>query len=125
MQSGFAQYAQDEEQFKQLQQQLSTVLKQANKRMATKMSSLQKQMGSSEQCEALQKQADMLMANVYRCCHPVSTVVISGPFFFQVYCILCIPTAMSSIGAARGKCSQVLTFFLHSEWSLLLLPYLT
>ena len=58
--------AQGHEQFKQLQQQLSTVLKQAHKRMVTKINSLQQQMGSSEQCQALQKQADMLMANIYR-----------------------------------------------------------
>lgn len=58
--------AQGQEQFKQLQQQLSTVLKQANKRVLTKVSSLQKQVGSSEQCQAIQKQADMLMANIYR-----------------------------------------------------------
>ena len=58
--------AQGQQQFKQLQQQLSTVLKQANKRVMTKVSSLQKQMGSSEQCQAIQKQADMLMANIYR-----------------------------------------------------------
>ena len=58
--------AQGHEQFKQLQQQLSTVLKQAHKRTVTRMNSLQQQMGSSEQCQALQKQADMLMANIYR-----------------------------------------------------------
>lgn len=54
------------EHFKQLQQQLSTVLTQAVKKIQSRMKNLQKQVGSSEESEAIQKQADMLTANIYR-----------------------------------------------------------
>ena len=58
---------QGSEHFKQLQQQVSTALKQGLKRVRNKMSSLQGQMGSTEECEEIQKQADLVTANIYRC----------------------------------------------------------
>ena len=59
---------QGNEHFKQLQQQLSTVLTQAIKKIQSRLKNLQKQVGSSEESEAIQKQADMLTANIYRYC---------------------------------------------------------
>jgi len=58
--------AQGSEQFKQLQQQLSTVLTRALHKMRSKITNFEKQMGSTEESEAIQKQADMLTANIYR-----------------------------------------------------------
>ena len=57
---------QGNEHFKQLQQQLSTALKQGMKRLRSKMNSLQSQMGSTEESQQIQKQADLLTANLYR-----------------------------------------------------------
>ncbi len=58
--------AQGSEQFKQLQQQLSTVLTRALHKMRSKITNFEKQMGSTEESQAIQKQADMLTANIYR-----------------------------------------------------------
>ena len=60
-------HAQGNEQFKQLQQQLSTVLTRALHKVRGKIMNFQKQMGSTEESQAIQKQADMLTANIYRC----------------------------------------------------------
>lgn len=57
---------QGNEHFKQLQQQVSSGLKQGLKRLRSKMSSLQQQMGSTEESQQIQKQADLLTANIYR-----------------------------------------------------------
>lgn len=57
---------QGSEHFKQVQQQVSSALKQGLKRVRSKMSSLQGQMGSTEECEEMQKQADLVTANIYR-----------------------------------------------------------
>ncbi|KAA6421415.1 MAG: hypothetical protein FRX49_08692 [Trebouxia sp. A1-2] len=54
------------EQFKQLQQQLSTVLTRALHKIRSKIANFEKQMGSTEESQALQKQADMLTASIYR-----------------------------------------------------------
>ncbi|KAL0055410.1 hypothetical protein WJX82_000207 [Trebouxia sp. C0006] len=54
------------EQFKQLQQQLSTVLTRSLHKIRRKIANFEKQMGSTEESEAIQKQADMLTANIYR-----------------------------------------------------------
>ncbi len=59
-------WAQGSEQFKQLQQQLSTVLTRALHKIRSKIANFEKQMGSTEESEAIQKQADMLTANIYR-----------------------------------------------------------
>lgn len=58
---------QGSEHFKQVQQQVSSALKQGVKRVRSKMNSLQAQMGSTEKCEEIQKQADLVTANIYRC----------------------------------------------------------
>jgi len=58
--------AQGSEQFKQLQQQLSTVLTRALHKMRSKITNFEKQMGSTEESQAIQKQADMLTANIYK-----------------------------------------------------------
>lgn len=57
---------QGNEHFKQLQQQLSSALKQGTKRLRSKIDSLQGQMGSTEESQEIQKQADLLTANIYR-----------------------------------------------------------
>ncbi|KAL3139493.1 hypothetical protein ABBQ38_003817 [Trebouxia sp. C0009 RCD-2024] len=57
---------QGSEHFKQVQQQVSSALKQGVKRVRSKMNSLQAQMGSTEKCEEIQKQADLVTANIYR-----------------------------------------------------------
>lgn len=60
---------QGNEHFRQLQQQVSSGLKQGMKRLRNKMSSLQQQMGSTEESQQIQKQADLLTANIYRFHH--------------------------------------------------------
>lgn len=57
---------QGNEHFKQLQQQVSSAVKQGVKRLHSKISSLQQQMGSTEESQLIQKQADLLTANIYR-----------------------------------------------------------
>ena len=59
-------WPQGSEQFKQLQQQLSTVLTRALHKIRSKIANFEKQMGSKEESQAIQKQADMLTANIYR-----------------------------------------------------------
>lgn len=54
------------EHFKQLQQQVSSAVKQGMKRLHSKINSLQQQMGSTEESQQIQKQADLLTANIYR-----------------------------------------------------------
>ena len=65
--TNFCVHVQGNEQFKQLQQQLSTVLTRALHKVRGKIMNFQKQMGSTEESQAIQKQADMLTANIYRC----------------------------------------------------------
>ena len=57
---------QGNEHFKQLQQQLSSALKQGIKRLHSKIDSLQRQMGSTQESQDVQKHADLLTANIYR-----------------------------------------------------------
>lgn len=57
---------QGNEHFKQLQQQVSSAVKQGVKRLHSKINSLQQQMGSTEESQHIQKQADLLTANIYR-----------------------------------------------------------
>ena len=57
---------QGNEHFKQLQQQVSSAVKQGVKRLCSKINSLQQQMGSTEESQQIQKQADLLTANIYR-----------------------------------------------------------
>ena len=63
---GYVPWPQGSEQFKQLQQQLSTVLTRALHKIRSKIANFEKQMGSKEESQAIQKQADMLTANIYR-----------------------------------------------------------
>jgi len=55
------------EQFEQLKQKLQRGLAQAAKKLTAKIAAFQQQLDDSEKAEASRKQADMLMANVYRC----------------------------------------------------------
>ena len=57
---------QGNEHFKQLQQQVASAVKQGMKRLHSKINSLQQQMGSTEESQHIQKQADLLTANIYR-----------------------------------------------------------
>lgn len=69
---------QGNEHFKQVQQQVSSGLKQGMKRLRNKMSSLQQQMGSTEESQHIQKQADLLTANLYRFHHIRAAASCSG-----------------------------------------------
>ena len=55
------------EQFEQLKHKLQRGLAQAVKRLTARIAAFQQQLDDSEKAEASRKQADMLMANVYRC----------------------------------------------------------
>jgi len=55
------------EQFEQLKQKLQRGLAQAVKKLTAKIAAFQQQLDDSEKAEASRKQADMLMANLYRC----------------------------------------------------------
>ena len=57
---------QGEDQFEQLKQKLQRGLAQAVKKLTARIAAFQQQLDDSEKAEASRKQADMLMANVYR-----------------------------------------------------------
>ena len=86
--SGDVEMMQGNEHFKQLQQQVSSAVKQGVKRLHSKINSLQQQMGSTEESQQIQKQADLLTANIYR--FPPTqaadcSLIISLPLSF-IYC---------------------------------------
>ena len=57
---------QGEEQYQQLKQKLQRGLAQAVKKLTARTAAFQQQLDDSQRAEASRKQADMLMANVYR-----------------------------------------------------------
>ena len=73
---------QGNEHFKQLQQRVSSALKQGTKRLRSKIDSLQQQMGSSDDSQDIQKQADLLTANLYRCLPHTHAACICAPVCF-------------------------------------------
>lgn len=54
------------EQFGQLQQRLKRATEQASKKLQSRCNAFRDQLAGSEKADATQKEADMIMANVYR-----------------------------------------------------------
>ena len=59
--------SQGAEQFVQLRQRLMRVAEQAGKKLGSRIGAFREQLDGSDKADATQKQADMIMANLYRC----------------------------------------------------------
>ena len=57
------------EQFRELRRQLLTAAAQANKKLQSRIAAFRQQLAGSEEADATQKQADLVLANVYRSAH--------------------------------------------------------